>query len=231
MAVRLVQLEMRRTLSDSGKVVLAVGAHTDDVEIGCGATLHRLVESGWKAVVFAASRAEDSLPVGAPVDQLEVESRRALERIGISDLRVPGYKVRELQKSRQRILDDLISIRSELRPNLVLTHCSTDSHQDHEVIHRESVRAFRHQKLWGYHLPWNERSSNSQGFVEVGEKNLEAKLSMLREYESQMKLGRPYVSQKYVYAAAGHAGLACQAEYAESFEIISMKWGLDDDIA
>ena len=52
----------------------------------------------------------------------------------------------------------LIQLRNDIQPDLVVIPCSQDVHQDHQTIHNEAVRAFRHISIIGYELIWNNLS-------------------------------------------------------------------------
>ena len=156
------------------KRVLAVGAHTDDIELGCAGLLSRLRREGSdiRAVVF--SRAEDSLPDSAAPDTLERECSRAMARLGLdaSALTVGRIPVRRFHEFRQPILEDLVALNRDFQPALVLTMNSQDTHQDHQVVHNESVRAFRSATVLGYEIPWNQRGTCAQLFAELAPEDL-----------------------------------------------------------
>ena len=89
--------------------VLAVGAHTDDVELGCGGLLHRLRREGAQLGVAAFSRAEQPLPEGAAIDELEKEFRASMAILGCDDVYVGSVPVRRFDEHRQHVLDELIT--------------------------------------------------------------------------------------------------------------------------
>lgn len=207
------------------RVVLALGAHTDDIELGAGATLARLKREGWYIVAIAASRAEGSLPTEYPRDTLEKEFIRSMGLLGADEVRVLGYPVRRLSEHRQDILEDYVRIRREFNPEVVFAHSSNDTHQDHATIYAESVRAFRNRTLLGYHSPWNERHTVSNFFIDVTEDDLEVKREMVACYESQVQLGRSYVESDYIGVAARYSGFQSGADLSEGFECISVRRG------
>ncbi len=202
--------------------VLAVGAHTDDVEIGCGATLARLVEEGAEARVIAFSRAEQSLPEGYPLDALEKECRRSFGHLGLEAgaVTVHHFPVRRLGEHRQDILEELVAVARSYAPDLVLSHNSSDSHQDHEVIHHESVRAFRGSSVLGYEIPWNQSEHVIDTYWEVDDRHLKVKSRMLGEYRTQQVKGRSYMTDEFVYSAATFRGFQARMQYAEAFETV-----------
>ena len=204
--------------------VLAVGAHTDDVELACGATLSRLKRDGAQVVVAALSRAEASLPPGIPVDELEREFRASMRVLEVDDVHVGKFPVRQFWEHRQAVLDELIELRKRFEPDLVLTMNSADTHQDHAVVHQESCRAFRGVTMLGYELPWNQRTSANDMFIEVTEEDVELKLAMVAEYNTQTQLRRHYTDPSAVRASAVFRGTQGRLPLAEMFEVISVVW-------
>lgn len=207
--------------------VLAVGAHTDDVELGCGATLSRLAREGASIRVIAFSRAESSLPAGAAEDTLEKECRAALAHLGLGedDVQVGRMPVRHFPEHRQQVLDSLIALKRSFDPDLVLTSCGQDTHQDHQVVHAETVRAFRGRTVLGYEAPWNQQHAVTNLHVGLTEDDVETKVRMLAEYATQATLGRGYTDGEYLRAAARFRGVQGGHRWAEAFEIVTMSWG------
>ncbi len=204
--------------------VLAVGAHTDDVELGCGASLSRLRREGSEIRVVAFSRAEQSLPDGAPKDTLELEYRRAMLHLGLEDesLTMGTIPVRHFPEHRQDVLQTLVDLNRAFSPDLVLTMNSQDRHQDHEVVHAETLRAFKATTVLGYELPWNQRLSVTNFFFGLTPEDVEVKIAMLMEYRSQAELKRSYTSAGYVRSAAAFRGYQSGNPLAEAFEVLTM---------
>lgn len=206
--------------------VLAIGAHTDDIELGCGAYLSRLRREGSEIMVAAFSRAEISLGQGMPPDTLEREFRNSMALLGISDnIAMGSIPVRHFPAHRQEILEELVAIKRSFKPDLVLTMNSQDSHQDHVVVHAESIRAFRGTTMLGYELPWNQRVSNNDLFIELQPDDVETKIAMLGQYASQATLKRSYMDPDYVNSATTFRGYQGRVPLAEMYEVISMIWG------
>lgn len=207
--------------------VLALGAHTDDIELGCGAFLSRLHREGREIAVAAFSRAEDSLGPNMPPDTLENEFRRSMKHLGLTDSVFVGrVPVRHFPEHRQAVLEELVRINRDFQPDLIITMNSHDSHQDHEVVHKESVRAFRGRTLLGYEIPWNQQQNVVSLFVEVTPEDVKRKVTMLDEYRSQVELNRPYVSSEFVRSAATFRGFQSRRPLAEAYEVITMSWDL-----
>lgn len=208
--------------------VLAIGAHTDDIELGCGGLLSRLQRDGAEIHAIAFSRAEASLPPHMAPDTLEKEFHASMAVLGVPEERaiVGTVPVRRFPEFRQQVLDRLVELRRDTEFDLVLTMNSSDTHQDHEVVHKESVRAFRGVTLLGYEIPWNQQQNVTSLYAELDEVDVERKVQMLASYQSQADLGRPYMDPTYARSAAIHNGFMARKPLAEAFEVITMMWAL-----
>ena len=204
------------------KVVLVLAPHTDDGELGAGGTISRLIDLGSEVYYAAFSTAEESVPDHLPKDILKTEVKAATKSLGIkeSNLRIFNYKVRNLNYERQNILEDLIKLRNEINPDLILMPSSHDIHQDHSTIAQEGLRAFKTITILGYELIWNNLQFNTTSFVSLSIANVETKFKALQEYKSQH--GRDYMSKEFIFALAKTRGVQIGKEYAEAFEVIRL---------
>ncbi len=201
--------------------VLVLCAHTDD-EFGCAGTVVRLLEVGCDVRYLALSRCEASVPAGLPSDVLEQEARRSTAALGLAPdkVEVDGFPVRHFPSHRQEILERLVALGRELRPELVLLPSSFDLHQDHHAVYEEGVRAFRQASLLGYELPQNLISFANSAFVTLEPRHLERKVAALAEYRSQSF--RAYSSEEFVRGLARVRGVQCGAAAAEAFEVVRL---------
>ena len=200
--------------------VLILAPHTDDGELGCGGTIARFVEEGKEVYYAAFSVAEKSVPEGFPKNILETEVRKAMKILGVSEsnLLIYKYEVRTFSYHRQEILEDIISLRKELQPDLVFIPSPNDLHQDHKVIAEEGIRAFKKSTILGYEMPWNNISFNTISFIPLEERHIKKKIDALRCYETQRY--RSYLSEDFIRSLARTRGTQIEVEYAEAFEVI-----------
>jgi LmbE family N-acetylglucosaminyl deacetylase len=207
-------------MNAGGKRVLVLSPHIDDGEFGCGGTVARLSRQGHEVFYAAFSTAEASVPPGYPPDILETEVREATLHLGIKPDRVFIYRyaVRTLGHHRQEILEEMVRLKRELRPDMVFLPCSHDLHQDHETITREGLRAFRNGTMLGYEMPRNNITFTAQSFVVLEEQDLRSKIAALKCYESQKFRG--YTDERYVRALAVTRGVQIGVELAEAFEVL-----------
>jgi LmbE family N-acetylglucosaminyl deacetylase len=203
----------------AGRRALVLAPHTDDGEFGCGGTIARLVEAGADVHYAAFSTASRSLPEGFPADTLAHEVRAATGALGIpeSHLTIHDFEVRTFPAARQEILEILVAINTDLKPDLVLMPSLGDIHQDHETIAREGTRAFKRTTLLGYEIPWNCFNFQQQAYVSLEPRHLDAKVSALGCYESQQH--RNYANEEYIRNIARTHGIESGRELAEVFEV------------
>lgn len=206
----------------SGKKILVLAPHPDDGEFGCGATIDKYVKAGAEVWYIAFSPCCKSIPQGFDQYALFQELDVAARVLGISADRVikMEFEVREFSSHRQEILEELIVLRNKLRPDIVLLPNSYDVHQDHQVIHHEGIRAFKHATLLGYDLPWNYTHTNLNFLTSVSKENLKNKLQAIAAYKSQGF--RPYADEEFIHGLARVRGVQAGITYAEGFEMIKM---------
>lgn len=207
---------------DNFQTVLILGPHTDDGEIGAGATISRLCREGKKVYYVAFSICEESVPKGFSKDILSKEILNAGDKLGIpkNNIQTFRYKVRNFSSSRQEILEDLLKLKNQINPDLVLLPCSSDIHQDHKVISEEGTRAFKKTSILGYEIPWNNLEINNRCFIEVTPQDLQNKVNAILEYKSQSF--RNYINEEYIKSLLIIRGKQIDFNLAESFEVIRL---------
>ena len=203
--------------------ILVLSPHTDDGEIGAGGTIARFVEDGKEIYYVAFSSCEASVPEGFPEDVLKIECKKATNILGIKPENVIllEYKVRTFPLHRQEILDDMLALNRQIKPELVLVPSSNDIHQDHQVIYAEALRAFKkNASIWGYEHPWNNLTFTTDIFVKLEQRHIKKKIEAMKQYESQNF--RSYFDEKYIKALAYMRGTQVDYPFAETFELIRL---------
>jgi N-acetylglucosamine malate deacetylase 1 len=204
------------------KNVLVLAPHTDDGEFGCGGTIAKLVELGATIHYIAFSTCEESVPEGYPKDILVHEVKKATAVLGVlpQNLHILNYKVRYFNYNRQEILEDIIKLGKQIKPDVVFIPSVNDIHQDHSTIAMEGLRAFKKTNILSYELAWNNISFNHAYFVRLEERHVNTKIAALAQYESQMH--RPYASKRFIESLALTKGVQIGGEYAEVFEVVRL---------
>ena len=201
--------------------VLVLAPHPDDAELGCGGLLALLREQNVEVFICVFSLCELSVPEGFPKDVLANECKNSSLTLGVPEenLIIKKYPVRRFDEHRQDILEDIIVLRRDIKPDMVLMPSLDDIHQDHEVIARHAARAFKTIKVLSYELPWNQMNANLNFFVKLSKHHIEAKKNALSKYESQKH--RTYTGD-FLSNLAKVRGVMCGHDYAEAFTL--EKW-------
>ena len=144
---------------------------------------------------------------------MKTEVKKATAQLGISpeNLIIYNYEVRKLGYVRQEILEELIRLKKSNSFDLVFI----------PSLHaQEGLRAFKNTTLLGYELIWNNLTFNTQCFVELNRKHIQAKVEALKAYESQGT--RDYLSEEFIFSLAKTRGVQAGGPYAEAFEVVRL---------
>ncbi|MEQ9188371.1 MAG: PIG-L family deacetylase [Cryomorphaceae bacterium] len=211
---------MKTSALNAFDTVLVLAPHTDDGELGCGGTIHKLLSLNKKVVYVAFSTCEESVPEGFPSDVLTHEVKAATSTLGIpsTDLIILDFQVRHFPRDRQEILEAMVKLNKDYKPDLVFCPSSYDIHQDHGTVSMEAKRAFKNTTLLGYEFIWNNFQFASQCFIELNEADVAKKVAAMECYKSQSK--RLYAKDKLIRGIANYRGLQANVEFAEAFEVI-----------
>ncbi len=207
--------------------VLVLSPHTDDAELGSGATIARLLEEENEIFWIVFSTAEDAVPEGMDKGILREEFAGVLKCLGVKEeqSKVFRFPVRRLQEHRQAVLDELVSMRDGFRPDLVIGPSLHDYHQDHQVVANEMVRAFKTTSgIISFELPWNHITFDSQMFVGLQRRHMDMKARILKIYRSQEAKQRAYFSEEFIYGLGKTRGVQSNFEYAEAFEVVRWRF-------
>lgn len=204
--------------------ILVLAPHTDDGELGCGGSIAKFIEQNadlWYAA-FSVIKIERE---GYPEDALRKELAEAMKALKVPEKNVLtfGYQVRQFSSHRQEILEDLIKLREEISPDIILMPSLLDLHQDHKTVAEEGRRAFKKDTILGYEQPWNNISFSTACFVPLDKRHIEKKLEALACYKTQQY--RTYLSPGFIKGLARTRGTQIEKEYAEAFEVV--RWVMD----
>jgi len=208
---------LRTSVAQAGATrerVLAIGAHPDDVEIGCGGTLLDHRRRGDRVTILTLSRGA----VGGDREARLLEADTTAEAIG-AQLLMADLADTEIDDG----IDTIRLIESVVRavdPSVVYVHSANDNHQDHRAVHtaaRSATRGVR--RVFTYQSPSATNSFLPTQFVSVDEV-IERKVEVLQMFDSQG--GRSYLEPELVKAQARYWArhLTASARYAEPFEVI-----------
>lgn len=203
-----------------GKNILVLAPHTDDGELGCGASIVKYISEGCHLSYAAFSSCSQSLPAGFAPDTLVDECKKATAVLGISQIKCFDFEVRKFPQFRQDILETMVKLNQEIKPDIVLLPSKNDIHQDHKIIFEEGCRAFKNTSLLGYELPWNSTGFQPNYFERISESQLDQKIKSLKEYKTQAH--RNYMNEDFTRSLAIVRGVQCNSALAEAFEVYKL---------
>ena len=194
--------------------ILCLGAHCDDIEIGCGGTILKLLEStsgvhvDW--IVFSSS------------DVREAEARagaaKFLAGAGSANVVVESFRERYFPYVPE-IKEYFDGLGATLRPDVVFTHFRDDLHQDHVLLANLALNTFRDNLILEYEIPkWDGDLGRPAVFVPLGEEQVHAKVEAIWDaYESQRD--KHWFTKETFLALLRVRGIECKAPsgYAEAF--------------
>ena len=193
--------------------VLAVGAHPDDIELGCGATLLAHVAAGDTVTMLVMTGGENGPGSSDQVRGRWTEQRRAADALG-AGLRWGGLRDCTLtpDAATVRIVERAVQ---ETQADLVYVHAPDDSHQDHRAVAAAALSAARRlSRVLHYQSP-STLTFSPTVFVDVTA-HLSGKLAALGAHASQVELSA-MVEPDAVLASARHWGAQARIGYAEAF--------------
>ncbi len=193
--------------------ILAIGAHPDDVELGCFGTLSKYKKQGSQIKLIVASCGG----VGGEVDKRRSEALQSAEKLGF-DIIFLDLKDTEIPEG-QPTINSIEEVIIDFKPTAVFVHSPNDSHQDHRNVSRATISAARFvQSVFFYQTPSSTRYFNPVFFVDMSQ-DINTKLSCVRIHESQGK--NVYMADSAVKGLAQFLGLQMYQgdKYFEGFEI------------
>lgn len=193
--------------------VLAVGAHPDDVEIGCGATLLRHRAHNHPVTVLTLSRGALGGDRTARRHEAVSAAIAMSAQLLMGDL--PDTRMEDAHET-IGLIEGVIDV---VRPTTVYVHSQHDNHQDHRAVHAATVIAARRvPQLLCYQSPSSRNGFAPTKFVPVDE-TIHAKVDVLASYRSQST--RHYLEPDLVVASARYwARQLPHLRYAEPFEVL-----------
>lgn len=194
--------------------VLAIGAHPDDVEIGCAGALLEHRRRGDHVAVLTLSRGDVGGDRNARVSESVTAATQIGARLLLADL--PDTQI-DQGIDTIRLIEDVVAA---LRPTVVYVHSRHDSHQDHRAVNTATMSAARAvSQVFAYQSPSATNDFAPTRFVPV-DAVIARKVDVLSSFASQS--ARPYLEPELIVAGARYWArhLAPLARYAEPFEVI-----------
>lgn len=202
------------------KKLLFLGAHSDDIEIGCGGTILTLAETyPGLNIVWAVFSAE-----GKRRQEARSSAELFLKRISVSKVVVKQFRTSYFPAQLGRIKSYCETLKS-FKPDIIFTHYRDDRHQDHRVISDLAWNTFREHLILEYEIPKYDGDLGIPNlFVPLEPAICRRKTQYLsRAFSSQTE--KHWFSEDTFMALLRLRGMECASRYAEAFYCRKMLCG------
>jgi LmbE family N-acetylglucosaminyl deacetylase len=200
---------------DAPLQILCLGAHSDDIEIGCGGTLLRLIEEHpalsvhW--VIFSAS--------GERREEAMACAHELLATVKEKSVCVEGFKDGFFPSISHEMKQYFEALKRQISPDVIFTHCQNDAHQDHRVIRELTWNTFRNHLILEYEIPkYDGDLGRPNLFVSLSEALCKRKTGLLlKHFTSQVE--RDWFTEDVFLALLRLRGVESRSpqRYAEAF--------------
>jgi LmbE family N-acetylglucosaminyl deacetylase len=195
--------------------VLCLGAHSDDIEIGAGATLLSTIARG--------VRLEIQWCVLSGAGQRENEARASAAELlsGAASLQVEVMNFRDgfFPEQGEAIKSWFEALKMRINPDVIFTHQRDDAHQDHRQLCRLTWNSFRDHCILEYEIPkWDGDIGQPNLYVPVSASMLQRKIDLLMKHFASQRSNHWFDAETFL-ALARLRGMECRAQerYAEAF--------------
>ena len=195
--------------------VLCLGAHCDDVEIGCGGTVMRLIKENPGAeflwVVFSSNELRKA--------EAQACAERILAGAAKSDIRILAFRDGFLPYSGAAVKEQFEDLKKQFRPDLILTHYRHDLHQDHRMVCELTWNTWRDHFILEYEIPKYDGDMGIPNFfVPLDQGIVDGKIAALLDCYASQK-GRQWFMEDTFQALLRLRGMECNSasRYAEAF--------------
>jgi LmbE family N-acetylglucosaminyl deacetylase len=206
---------LARRPGDEPLRLLAIGAHSDDIEIGCGGTILKLIEDG--------ALAEVSWVVLTGATERAAEARRSadalLDRVPEQRVILKEFRDGYFPYDGAAIKDFFEELKGEVLPDLIFTHGRSDLHQDHRVTSELTRNTFRDHLILEYEIPKYDGDMRSPNiYVPLDESLRDRKVEHLMTYFGT-QVPKRWFKEDLFSSLLRIRGMECHSptSYAEGF--------------
>jgi LmbE family N-acetylglucosaminyl deacetylase len=205
--------------------ILAIGAHFDDVELGCGGTLAKHSHNGDDVYVYVATVSGFTNQYRQIVRSNEIalkEAQAAMQILGVKELICGEFKTLQVEFVDELNME-ILNIVQEKKIDKVYTHWIGDIHHDHQAVARASLHGCRHvPRMLMYRSNWYHSTMEfrSNFYVDITKYWDIKERAILAHASENNRTGKKWIS--FFKNEAENAGQRIGVKYAEVFEVV--KW-------
>jgi len=192
--------------------ILCLGAHADDIEIGCGGTLLHLLSTRKATVDWVVFSAE-----GQREGEAKRGARRFLRDAVESRVVLHAYRDGFFPAEWAGIKESFETLRGEIEPDLVFTHFRDDRHQDHRVLSDLTWNTWRDHQILEYEIPkWDGDLGRPNVYVPLSTALAKRKVAALMGVFASQRSKRWFTEETF-RGLLRLRGVECGADWAEGF--------------
>ncbi|MFC1814703.1 PIG-L deacetylase family protein [Thermodesulfobacteriota bacterium] len=198
--------------------ILAIGAHPDDIEFGCGGSLIKYAAKDYRIYLLVMTAGG----MGAPARVRTKEQFDAKSILGAEHIFWGGYEDTFLVPDKDMI-GKIETVVSEVKPGFIFCHFPDDTHQDHRHLCQATVSATRHiQNVIFYEGPTTQNFT-PHVYIDISN-TLDKKLAALKAHRSQLQ--KTNIEElsivELAYSSANFRGIQGRVKYAEAFHSLRL---------
>lgn len=202
-------------MDGSDYVLLCLGAHSDDIEIGCGGTVLRLIDDYENIIIHWIVLSED----GERGREAIISSNNFLKKTKKKNVILKNYQSSFFPFIGSKIKSFFIQLKKTISPDIIFTHYRHDLHQDHRLVSDLTWQTFRNHLILEYEIPKYDGDLGTPNFfVHLDEKiSLRKVQYILESFESQSR--KKWFSKEIFFSLLQLRGLesSSPSRYAEAF--------------
>ena len=192
---------------------LFIGCHCDDIELGCGGTIHKR-KNDWDITCVVLSSCG---PFGH-LRELRDYSLKSLNELGATKVKFENFPTNDFWQHRQRLWQVINDLDAAIKPDIVFTQC-VDDHQDHKTLYEETIRNFKKVDVVSYQPTTRNSLSHRWNWFEVlSQENVDAKIIVLDNFPCYNR--KIYFVPENVKSQLRINAMYIEEEFAEAFELV-----------
>ena len=198
--------------------ILAIGAHPDDIEFGCGGTLSKYSEQGHKVYMLVLSKGDK----GGNPDVRQKEQEKSARILGAEKLYFGKHVDTEIVQN-QELITEIEDFLKDIKPDFIFVHYFDDTHQDHRDLSNSTISATRYiQNVLFYEGPTTQNFTPNV-YVNITSA-LDKKIECLEAHVSQVsKTNIEGLSITEAAKSTAHfRGIQGRVNYAEAFNSLRL---------
>ena len=198
--------------------ILAVGAHPDDIEYGCGGALIKYADRGHRLSLLVMTSGGHGGDAGTREDE-QLQSNRIM---GVEEIHWGGYKDTYLQVDRN-VITNIEHVIHEVEPDFIFCHFPDDTHQDHRHLAQAVISATRYIRNVLFYEGPTTQNFNPQIFVDISD-TIDRKIEALEAHSSQVNKTniKDLTIVELARSTANFRGTQGRAKYAEAFSSLRL---------